>query len=68
MKAHFHFLLLFFKDIYNFIFCHPSSPDSFEIATNFPKRTLQCEEEGEKTLVEAGLGGREVLFVYDLDA
>uniref|UniRef100_A0A0V0G8G6 Putative regulator of the ubiquitin pathway n=1 Tax=Triatoma dimidiata TaxID=72491 RepID=A0A0V0G8G6_TRIDM len=56
------------KDIYNFIFCHPSSPDSFEIATNFPKRTLQCETEGEKTLVEAGLGGREVLFVYDLDA
>ncbi|XP_014252805.1 FAS-associated factor 2 isoform X1 [Cimex lectularius] len=56
------------KDIYNFVFCHPSSPDVFEIATNFPKRTLQCDTEGHKTLLEAGLGGREVLFVYDLEA
>ncbi|KAK9505605.1 hypothetical protein O3M35_009617 [Rhynocoris fuscipes] len=56
------------RDIYNFVFCHPSSPDSFEIATNFPKRTLQCDSQGDMTLVEAGLGGREVLFVYDLDA
>ncbi|CAH1406174.1 unnamed protein product [Nezara viridula] len=56
------------KDIYNYVFCHPTSPDCFEIATNFPKRILQCETEADKTLLEAGLGKSEVLFVYDLEA
>lgn len=56
------------KDVYNYVFCHPSSPDAFEIATNFPKRTLQCQTEPQKTLIETGLGKSEVLFVYDLEA
>jgi FAS-associated factor 2 len=54
------------------VFCHPNSPDSFEITTNFPKRILKCRPESlnEKvlTLEEAGLKNREVLFVNDLDA
>lgn len=56
------------KDVYNFVFCHPSSPDCFEITTNFPKRTLQCQTEPEKTLNDVGLGKSEVIFVYDLEA
>jgi FAS-associated factor 2 len=56
------------QDIYNYVLCHPSAPDRFEIATNFPKRVLECETDGEKSLVEAGLGRSEVLFVYNLDA
>ncbi|KAL0275366.1 UNVERIFIED_CONTAM: hypothetical protein PYX00_003230 [Menopon gallinae] len=59
------------RDVYNYVFCHPSSPDSFEIATNFPKRSLQCtSQNGEpvKTLEEAGIKRGEVLFVYDLEA
>uniref|UniRef100_A0A1B6C6X3 UBX domain-containing protein n=1 Tax=Clastoptera arizonana TaxID=38151 RepID=A0A1B6C6X3_9HEMI len=57
------------KDVYNFIFCYPGSPDKFEIATNFPKRTLDCE--GDKkfiTLKDAGLNKGEVLFIYDLES
>lgn len=57
--------------IFYYVFCHPSAPDTFEIATNFPKRVLPCRSaEGIKvpTLAEAGLQHREVLFVYDLEA
>ncbi|KAK6626449.1 hypothetical protein RUM44_008922 [Polyplax serrata] len=59
------------QDVYNYVFCHPSSPDTFDIATNFPKRSLQCtSQNGEpvKTLAEAGIKKKEVLFVYDLEA
>lgn len=56
------------KDVYNFVFCHPSSPDVFQIATNFPKRVLETDSSPEKTLLEAGLSGNQVLFVYDLEA
>ncbi|KAJ9584534.1 hypothetical protein L9F63_021144 [Diploptera punctata] len=58
--------------VYYYVFCHPASPDTFEIATNFPKRVLNCtpQHDGNKvlTLHEAGLRRREVLFVYDLEA
>lgn len=58
--------------VYYYVFCHPASPDTFEIATNFPKRVLNCtpQQEGDEvqTLREAGLRRREVLFVYDLEA
>ncbi|KAF6199790.1 hypothetical protein GE061_006088 [Apolygus lucorum] len=56
------------KDVYNFVFCHPSSPDVFEIATNFPKRVLETDTAPEQTLIDAGLRGSQVLFVYDLEA
>uniref|UniRef100_A0A1B0D6K7 Uncharacterized protein n=1 Tax=Phlebotomus papatasi TaxID=29031 RepID=A0A1B0D6K7_PHLPP len=59
------------KDVYNFIFCHPASPDRFEITTNFPKRVLYSEAKGtdsNATISDAGLQNREVLFVNDLDA
>ncbi|XP_050436215.1 FAS-associated factor 2 [Adelges cooleyi] len=55
------------SDIFDFVFCHPGSPDTFEIATNFPKRVLSAEER-EKTLKQAGLQKREVLFINDLDS
>lgn len=57
------------RDVFNFLFCHPASPDSFEITTNFPKRVLEWEgEHGRQTLFELGLKKKEVLFVYDLEA
>ncbi|XP_012161543.1 FAS-associated factor 2 isoform X4 [Ceratitis capitata] len=65
-------------DVYNYLFCHPSSPDEFEITTNFPKRVLYASTfinndaiNGNcnvTTLAEAGLKHREVLFVNDLEA
>ncbi|KFB45624.1 hypothetical protein ZHAS_00013616 [Anopheles sinensis] len=61
------------NDIYNFIFCHPDAPDSFEVTTNFPKRVLQCTARAPGadpglTLLQSGLKNREVLFVADLEA
>ena len=63
--------MISFQAVYYYVFCHPASPDTFEIATNFPKRVLSCApQEGShiQTLKEAGLRCREVLFVYDLEA
>lgn len=54
--------------LYLFVFCHPESPDRFEIATNFPKRVLQCQNNTQETLADVGLRRGEVLFVYDLEA
>ncbi|KAE8748558.1 hypothetical protein FOCC_FOCC004734 [Frankliniella occidentalis] len=54
--------------IFLFVFCHPEAPDRFEIATNFPKRVLQCENNTQDTLADVGLRRGEVLFVYDLEA
>lgn len=60
------------EHVFYFVFCHPHSPDSFEITTNFPKRILKCrpvhERETVETLEQAGLKNREVLFINDLDA
>uniref|UniRef100_A0A1I8MWG9 UBX domain-containing protein n=1 Tax=Musca domestica TaxID=7370 RepID=A0A1I8MWG9_MUSDO len=66
-------------DLSNYLFCHPSTPDEFEITTNFPKRVLYSKSYetdndaatlslANKTLVEVGLTNREVLFVNDLEA
>lgn len=59
-------------DVYHYVFCHPDSPDTFEITTNFPKKVLYSKDNPDninnKTLFEAGLRNREVLFVNDLDA
>jgi FAS-associated factor 2 len=63
--------MLSFQAVFYYVFCHPASPNTFEIATNFPKRVLNCApREGShiQTLEEAGLRCREVLFVYDLEA
>jgi FAS-associated factor 2 len=60
------------KHLYNFVFSHPQSPDLFEIATNFPKRTLPCkptsDDEDPPTFTEVGLQRNEMLFVYDLES
>jgi FAS-associated factor 2 len=55
------------SDVLDFVFCHPNSPDIFEVATNFPKRVLSTEDR-DKTLRQAGLQKREVLFINDLDS
>ncbi|XP_063244113.1 FAS-associated factor 2 [Bacillus rossius redtenbacheri] len=58
--------------LYYYVFCHPESPDVFEIVTSFPKKVLPClpsnDDDHVQTLSEAGLKRREVLFVYDLEA
>ncbi|KAI9576554.1 FAS-associated factor 2 [Glossina fuscipes] len=63
------------EDVSNYLFCHPATPDEFEITTNFPKRTIYSKTNdngtsvnGRKTLADVGLKHREVLFVNDLDA
>jgi len=60
------------KHIYYFVFCHPDSPDQFDIVTNFPRRTLQCKPSSAlpapPSLKEAGFGKSEMLFVADLDS
>lgn len=50
------------------MFCNPSLSGRFEIATNFPKKVLDCSVTSVQTLQEAGLRKREVLFVYDLES
>lgn len=64
----FNFFFIRLQDVYNYIFCHPSSPDSFQLTTNFPKRILEAKDSDNVTLAEAGLRNRDVLFVNDLDA
>lgn len=58
--------------VYFFVFCHPQSPDSFEITTNFPKRVLQCRPgdgcSAVLTIAETGLKNKEMLFITDLEA
>uniref|UniRef100_A0A1B6M7B8 UBX domain-containing protein n=1 Tax=Graphocephala atropunctata TaxID=36148 RepID=A0A1B6M7B8_9HEMI len=57
------------EDVFHFVFCHPESPDEFEITTNFPKRTLDCKGAlKSQSLREWGLRKGEVLFVYDLES
>lgn len=58
------------RDLYLFVFCHPESPDEFDITTNFPKKVLECklEDPNSPTFQEAGLGQSSMLFVHDLEA
>jgi FAS-associated factor 2 len=57
------------KYLYYYVFCHPESPDEFDITTNFPKKVLQCRPEQDPTsFEEAGLGTSTMLFVNDLEA
>jgi len=60
------------KHIYYFVFCHPDSPDQFDIVTNYPRRTLACKpsqaQPNTPSLKEAGFGKSEMLFVADLDS
>lgn len=60
------------KYLYFYVFCQTDAPNSFEIITNFPRRTLPCEPTREcpepPSFAELGLGKTETLFVHDLDA
>ena len=31
------------KYLYYYVFCHPESPDDFDITTNFPRKVLKCK-------------------------
>ena len=58
--------IIFFQDVYHWIFSQPDSPASFEITTSYPRRVLYpCRDIS--TLSDAGLTHREVLHVNDLD-
>lgn len=60
------------KYLYFYVFCQLDAPESFEIITNFPRRTLPCEPTREcpepPSFAELGLGKTETLFVHDLEA
>ncbi|KAK8780723.1 hypothetical protein V5799_017934 [Amblyomma americanum] len=60
------------KYLYFYVFCHSDAPSSFEIITNFPRRTLPCEPTREcpepPSFAELGLGKTETVFVHDLEA
>ncbi|GIY86534.1 FAS-associated factor 2 [Caerostris extrusa] len=60
------------KFLYYFVFCHPESPDSFQIVTNFPRRVVPCEPTENNpeppTFSDFGFGKSEMLFVQDLEA
>merc|ERR1711913_156535 len=61
------------KYLYYYVFCHPDSPDQFDITTNFPRKVLDCKpaEPGDHdppSFEEAGLGKSTMLFVNDLEA
>merc|ERR1712192_112078 len=60
------------KHIYYFVFCHPDSPNEFEIVSNYPKRRLACKPTEESpdpmSLAEAGFSKSGMLFVNDLES
>jgi len=60
------------KYLYYYVFCHPDSPDEFDITTNFPRKVLNCKPSEQEidppTFEEAGLGKSTMLFVTDLEA
>ncbi|XP_063851971.1 FAS-associated factor 2-like [Scylla paramamosain] len=58
--------------LYYYIFCHPDSPDRFQVTTNFPRQVVPCEPSSATpnppTFEEFHLPPRSMLFVSDLDA
>merc|ERR1719361_2866589 len=60
------------KYLYYYVFCHPDSPDEFDITTNFPRKVLDCRPRENATdppsFEQAGLGQPTMLFVNDLEA
>ncbi|OXA55478.1 FAS-associated factor 2-B [Folsomia candida] len=59
--------------LYQFVFSHAEAPNNFDIATNFPKRSLPCKTTSKgnptpPTFMDVGLGKNEMLFVYDLES
>ncbi|GFT68579.1 FAS-associated factor 2 [Nephila pilipes] len=60
------------KFLYYFVFCHPESPDCFQIVTNFPRRVVPCEPTENNpeppSFIDFGFGKSEMLFVQDLEA
>ncbi|XP_076041067.1 FAS-associated factor 2-like [Oratosquilla oratoria] len=60
------------KCLYYYIFCHPDSPDRFQVTTNFPRQVVPCEPTADNpvppTFKQFKLPSRSMLFVTDLDA
>ena len=40
------------KILYYYVFCHPESPDEFDITTNFPRKVLECKPEFINNIIE----------------
>lgn len=60
------------SSLYYYIFCHPDSPDRFQVTTNFPRQVVPCEPTSTTpvppTFDQFHLPPRSMLFVSDLDA
>ncbi|CAG0889300.1 unnamed protein product [Darwinula stevensoni] len=54
--------------LYYFIFCHPDSPEEFEVATSYPKRIIPCAPVEVHTFEDVGLTASQALRVTDLNA
>ena len=51
-----------------FVFSNEDCPQNFEIATNFPRKVVQCDETTVMSIEEFGITQSTILFVIDTDA
>jgi hypothetical protein len=56
------------SDLYKFVFSNEECPNNFEIGTNFPRKSIICDENTTTSIAEAGINQSMLLFIYDLDA
>lgn len=56
------------NELYLFAYSNEECPVRFEIATNFPRKVIECDETTTTSLEEAGVKQSMLLFVCDLDA
>ena len=68
-----HTVVFVFQYLYYYVLCHEDAPDDFQIVTNFPRKTLECQPSEDndvepRTFEQAGLGKSEMLFVHDNEA
>ncbi|XP_040575186.1 FAS-associated factor 2 [Lepeophtheirus salmonis] len=40
--------------LYYYVFCHPDSPDEFDVTTNFPRKVLKCKPSFIDDIIERG--------------
>ena len=56
------------SELYNFVFVNEECPKNFEIVTNFPRKTVECNECTATSIQDYGIKESMLLFVNDLDA
>lgn len=54
--------------LFMFVFSNEDCPQNFEIATNFPRKVVQCDETTVMSIEEFGITQSTILFVIDTDA